>query len=131
MFRKGWNKFAKANRTKHPGFYERMVIRMANFGKIIKDLRESRHMTQTELSKRINVTKSMISAYENDSRSPSYGVLIKIVQLFGVSVDYMFGFNNEYLSVTGLDENDKRLLSELAEALRTKEKLKRKMEEKG
>ena len=34
MFRKGWNKFAKANRTKHPGFYERMVIKMNEFSDV-------------------------------------------------------------------------------------------------
>lgn len=60
---------------------------MVLLGDKIKTLRVSRNMTQSELAKKLSVTKSTISSYENDSRLPSYEVLIKISVLFNVTID--------------------------------------------
>lgn len=60
---------------------------MVLLGKRIKELRNKSKMTQTELAEKVGVTKSTIAAYENDSRSPSYEVLIKMANVFKVSTD--------------------------------------------
>ena len=51
---------------------------MILLGKRIKELRNNMKLTQSELGQQVGVTKSTIAAYENDSRLPSYEVLIKI-----------------------------------------------------
>ena len=48
---------------------------MVEFGQRIKELRGQRRMTQGEFARRLGVTKSSISSYENGSRFPSYDVL--------------------------------------------------------
>lgn len=57
----------------------------------LKKLRIERGMTQTQLAQRIGVTKSTISGYELELRKPTYDILRKIAQLFGVTTDYLVG----------------------------------------
>ena len=44
---------------------------MINFSKRIKRLRTQNNMTQDDLAPKLGITKSVISAYENDMRRPS------------------------------------------------------------
>ena len=59
---------------------------MVLLGKKIKKLRTSCNMTQEEFAKRLNISKSTVSSYENDSRLPSYDILIRISKLFNVTI---------------------------------------------
>lgn len=52
-------------------------------------------MTQTKLSQKLGLTKSVISAYETDLRLPSYDVLIHISQIFKVSTNYLLGIERK------------------------------------
>ncbi|MBO5020302.1 MAG: helix-turn-helix transcriptional regulator [Clostridia bacterium] len=52
----------------------------------IKELREKSGMTQTELAEKLNVSKSLISAYENGIRKPPHTVLQLIAETFGASI---------------------------------------------
>ncbi len=60
-------------------------------GKRIKLLRESRNLTQLELSKLVNISNTTLSQYESGHRAPSDGIKIKIANYFNVSVDYLLG----------------------------------------
>ena len=62
---------------------------MVLFGRKIKELRTKYKYTQTDLAKLIGVTKSTVAAYENDTRLPSYEVLVKLSRIFKVSLDYI------------------------------------------
>ena len=57
----------------------------------LKELRRSKNVSQAELGKLIGVSKVSVSGYENGTRMPSMDVLLKIIKLFDVSADYMFG----------------------------------------
>ena len=60
-------------------------------------------ITQEEFASRINVAKSTVSAYENGTRLPSYDVLVKISELFHVTIDNLLGRSNSYvIDVSGL-----------------------------
>ena len=54
---------------------------MVEFGQRIKELRGQRRMTQGEFARRLGVTKSSISSYENGSRFPSYDVLLNMARV--------------------------------------------------
>lgn len=60
---------------------------MILLGARIKELRNKYKLTQNELANQVGVTKSTIAAYENNSRQPSYDVLIKLANVFKVSID--------------------------------------------
>ena len=80
----------------------------------MKTLREAKKLNQSQLAERMGVTKSMISAYENSIRMPSYGVLIRFAGLFGVSVDYLLGVDrSEVINVSGLTERQREIVAEL------------------
>ena len=76
---------------------------MVLLGKRIKELRNKYRYTQTELATLVGVTKSTVAAYENDTRLPSYEVLIKLSHIFKVSLDYlMLGKPMDSISMNGL-----------------------------
>lgn len=54
---------------------------MVDFGNTLKSLRLQNNMTQAQLSQKLGLTKSVISAYETGLRLPSYDVLIHISQI--------------------------------------------------
>ncbi len=67
--------------------------------KNIKKLRESLGLTQMQLAKYLNVTRSAYSYYESGKIFPSIQSLIKLSKIFGVSCDYIL---NEKVSSENL-----------------------------
>lgn len=66
---------------------------MANqIGAKLKNLRKSRKMTQEEFAQKIGVSRSTLSCYEIDQRTPSVKTLQHIAEMFGIGLDY-FGIS--------------------------------------
>lgn len=87
---------------------------MRDFSEIAKELRESKHLTQTQLAERMWVKKSIISAYETDARPPSLDMLIKYAKEFNVSTDYLLGLETtKTIKVTGLTDTQINILNNL------------------
>lgn len=61
------------------------------FGNILKNLRAERGIGQVELAKELNVSKGIISLWENDLREPKLSSLIAISHYFNVSIDFLTG----------------------------------------
>ncbi len=57
----------------------------------IKALRTEAGMTQSELGKLLSVKDAAISKYENEKIPLTAETLIKLKEIFGVSVDYILG----------------------------------------
>ncbi len=80
---------------------------MVDFGNTLKMLRKRNQMTQSELASKLNLTKSVISAYETGLRLPSYDVLIGISRIFNVSTDYLLGLEHrQEIDLSGLTEDE-------------------------
>ena len=93
------------------------------FGEILKNLRKGRGMTQSELGAKIGLSKAVISKYETGLGYPSFDVLIRIAQYFGVSTDYMLGVAaSKSMDITGLTESQADALHRLVSELRTANK---------
>ena len=60
---------------------------MVLLGSKIRELRIKYNLTQAELAKQVGVSKATVTAYEGDLRQPSYDVLIKLANVFKVSID--------------------------------------------
>ena len=65
-----------------------------NYGKIFKELRIEKGVGQVELAKAINVSKGIISLWENGLREPKLSNLIELANFFEVSLDYLVGLEN-------------------------------------
>lgn len=57
----------------------------------IKILRNEFNISQEELAQKLNLSKGIISLYENGERKPSLDVLIKLSEIFDCSIDYLLG----------------------------------------
>jgi len=94
---------------------------MVDFGARLRQLRIEKGLSQPQLAQRVSVTKSVISAYENEIRMPSYDILIKLATLFHVSTDYLLGMNNEkYLYTNRLTNSQTMIISRLIEEFTNK-----------
>lgn len=67
---------------------------MNKFGEILKELRMERNIGQIELSKAINVSKGIISLWENGLREPKLSNLIALANYFETSIDFLAGLEN-------------------------------------
>lgn len=61
------------------------------FGNILKKIRQENNMTQDELAKKIDTSRSNIANYENGKNMPSIDILEKIASLFNCTTDYLLG----------------------------------------
>ena len=59
---------------------------------ILVELREERGLTQLQLSNLLHVSNSSISAYETGARLPSIETLVDLANFYGVTPDYLLGF---------------------------------------
>lgn len=57
----------------------------------LRELRELNNFTQAEVAKRIGITRFTYSNYENGKTQPDFNTLIKIADLYNVSLDYLLG----------------------------------------
>lgn len=92
-----------------------------DFGKRLKLLRSQAGLTQKQLGAMIGVSKSVISFYELQERSPSPDVLMKLAAVFHVSSDYLLGLESgDSIDISGLDEEDVKIVKQLVDFLRKK-----------
>ena len=61
-----------------------------NIGQRIRQLRESRSMTQSQLQARSKVSRSYLSRIESGQMTPSLGTLEKIAEALGVGLNRFF-----------------------------------------
>jgi len=61
------------------------------FAKRLKELRTEVGLSQNQLAKRLNVSKQNISDWENGKSETSFELLIKIAEVFEVTVGQLIG----------------------------------------
>lgn len=95
---------------------------MVDFGNTLKTLRIRNSLTQLQLAQKLGLTKSVISAYENGIRMPSYDVLIQTARIFNVSTDYLLGVEqkSQGIDLSGLSPAEVDALRALIKAMRSK-----------
>jgi transcriptional regulator with XRE-family HTH domain len=106
-----------------------------SFGEKIRSLRNARNMSQKKLAEILDVHPKHISRYENDVSQPSLEVLLKLRELFHVSLDYLvtdedlhdFHYKDKELesyfeAVDRLNEEDKQVIKKIIESMLIKNK---------
>lgn len=94
---------------------------MVDFSQRLKKLRVDKHLTQAQVAKRVGVTASMVSSYETDIRLPSYEVMMRLADLFGVSVDYLLGREEKrLLDISGLTDAEAAVVCDMVNILRNR-----------
>lgn len=68
--------------------------KLDGIGKRIRDVRESKGITQTALGEKLIVQKSTISKIESGSQSPSLENIVDIANALDVRLEYLLGLDN-------------------------------------
>ena len=63
--------------------------------KRIRDLREDRDLTQTQIAKILGMSQTGYSKYETGENDLPTSILIKLSDYYGVSIDYILGMTDE------------------------------------
>lgn len=84
-----------------------------NIANRLKELRLSQNLTQTELSKLLNIGQTTIASYENGKNQPHIMSLIAYAKFFDCTIDYMAGLDDGGAPVSSaptLPPDEKELL---------------------
>ena len=66
---------------------------MFDFGLRLRELREKHKLSQEQLGRRVDRSKSVISSYENNLKMPPLSILTDFAVIFNVSLDYLVGID--------------------------------------
>lgn len=87
----------------------------------IRFLREQKKLTQTDLAKRLGITRSSVNAWELGISVPSTQYIVELSNLFSVSTDYLLGLEKtSSIDVNGLNDSDIEVVYNLVEHLKNK-----------
>jgi transcriptional regulator with XRE-family HTH domain len=91
------------------------VIKLVyDFGMTLKKLRKKKRLSQEQVAKRLNLTKSSISGYENNVITPSIDTIRAFSMLYGTTSDYLLGLEKkESIEIEGLTPRQKDIIETL------------------
>lgn len=71
-----------------------------NIGERMRYLRQTRKKTLDELAEALNTTKTTLSRYENNKRTPDADFVIILAQYYRVSSDYILCLTDNPFTIT-------------------------------
>lgn len=80
------------------------------FSDNLKLIRKQRGLTQQELGAKLNLSKAVISKYENGIGFPTLDVLMQFAEYFNVTTDFLLGLENDK-SIVVTDLSDEQITS--------------------
>ena len=71
----------------------------------LKEIRQEKNLSQTDIAKALGVTRQAISLYEKGDREPKLETWQKLADFFNVPVDYLLGISKDRSTLTIDDLN--------------------------
>jgi transcriptional regulator with XRE-family HTH domain len=68
---------------------------MASFGKKLRECRENKNLSQSEVAKLLGTNHSIIGKYERDEVKPTIDVVKKLANILDTTVGYLLGETEE------------------------------------
>lgn len=65
------------------------------FGKNLKEARKKVNKTQEQVADEMNISRTNISKYENGDLEPNLETLIKMAEIYKISIDCILGISNK------------------------------------
>ena len=90
-----------------------------DFGLRLRELREAKHLSQSDVASRLNVSRSTVSGYESNTTTPSLEQFTRLAVLYNTSLDYMMGLDNRtcfYLD--GLSKSQQQTILDVVNRLK-------------
>ena len=94
-----------------------------NVAEKIRYLRDKHGLTQTDLAKRLGISRSAVNAWEMSLSSPSLANVVELSQIFHVSVDTLLSEDDRvFIDVTRLSSQERELVLRLIACFRKEDK---------
>jgi len=74
-------------------------LRLDILGQTIKQIREEKHMTQTQLGELIGVKKAQISKIENNLTDARFETILKVFRALNAKINFNVEFMNQNVSL--------------------------------
>lgn len=85
----------------------------------IKQLRKLHGFAQSELAKKLGITRSSVNAWEMGISVPSTQYIVELANIFKVSTDYLLGVTaTRSINVSGLSDDDIVLVQTVVDYLK-------------
>lgn len=81
----------------------------------LKELRQLNNLTQSQLAEKLGCNQTAVGKYERGDLQPSIETLCKLSDIFGCSIDYLLGREDEIgqiITNSDLSEKEKTLISQ-------------------
>ncbi len=87
----------------------------------LQQIRKMKGISQKELGEKLNIAPNTISNYENGLCDPNIETLIKMADIFNVSVDTLVGHDANLIDMNSLDANQQLIVNEVINVLSTED----------
>ena len=95
-----------------------MVLNIADR---IRYLRDKAGMTQTDLAKKLGISRSAVNSWEMSLSSPSISNIIEMAQIFNVNADYLLSFSDRIMvDISELSNDEQEAVLKLISCLKNK-----------
>ena len=93
---------------------------MNEIDKRIECLRKERNISQTELAKKLGISRSAVNAWEMGVSKPHIEHVIAMSRIFNVTTDFLLDMDNAkyIIDISDLPNNERKIVVDLASALR-------------
>ncbi len=91
-----------------------------DLGLLIKNARKEKGLTQKRLAEKLGLSDAAVNKYEKNTAIPPFDVMIRISNLFNVSMDYLAGTEKPTDITYGLNQEQREIISMLAKSFRQK-----------
>jgi transcriptional regulator with XRE-family HTH domain len=81
------------------------MVDMLNFGNRLKQLRNSKQLTQQDLATLMGLSRATIAGYESTGKQPDQEKTLWLADYFNVSTDYLLGRTDDPIPVRNLDQD--------------------------
>lgn len=86
----------------------------------IKTLREKNGLTQSQLAKRLGVSRSAVNSWEMSLSTPSSIYLVELSRIFGVTTDYLLSLDEGMkIDISDLNEKEQSMVIQLVDYFRS------------
>lgn len=85
-----------------------------NIADKIRYLRDKAGLTQTDLAKRLGISRSAVNAWEMSLSSPSIANIIEMTQIFHVNAEYLLSLSERmYVDISDLENDEREIVLKL------------------
>lgn len=100
-----------------------MIHELFDISERLKNLRENKGITQTQLAKLLSLTRSSINGWEMGTSIPSTQYIVELAKIYNVTTDYILGMDaRNIIAADDLSGEEIRALNSVIDCFKSNSK---------